>query len=264
LVGRGRWAGELLLATQPRTVSGLPRRDRGKALADGLAEVTRCPAIEGAQQCVAAAHSKMQNHRWGPKGETDQWGADGIAKPPDVQLVAPPVRAEAEAVHPVWGERWVEEPDATLVTGNAAVVSAAASPRGGQTVDPPATPDTSPAVPEPSPTAGSGGGTGRPLDITPGKPLTDQEVAVIKENLAARPPHTTRSIGTVIANTALDAALGVPVSVQDEMAHGREATDLLVTAAADQWRHNQPMPYARLLDLQAVVEHMVEARKVIR
>ena len=106
--------------------------------------------------------------------------------------------------------------------------------------DPPATPDVQQSSSEPSTSspAGSGGGSGRSLS------------------------H--RSIGRPIANTAFDAAKGVPVEVQDEQAHAREATEILLEAAADHYRHNELMPYARLLDLHAVVEHMVEARRVVR
>jgi hypothetical protein len=193
-------------------------------------ETRRCPAVEGGQQCVSAthAHRKMQNHRWGPRGETDQWHADGTPKDgrrPDPAITASTVGLDA---------------DSTLVVGNPDVLAAVASPGGGQATDP--TPPTVPsagAALEPSDTdhrradrvaAGSGGG------------------------------GSGRSIGRVIANTAIDAALGVPVDVQDERAHGREATELLVEAAADHWRHNRHMPADKLLDLEAVVLHMVSAR----
>jgi hypothetical protein len=87
---------------------------------------TRCVATEGAQQCLKAVHSKLQNHTWGKKGETAQWNDDGTPKAAKV--------AEAEAAHPVWGESFVPDdapdrtdqfpavPDETLVTGNAEVV----------------------------------------------------------------------------------------------------------------------------------------------
>jgi hypothetical protein len=42
---------------------------------------TRCRATEGAQQCLKAEHSKVQNHTWGARGETPQWRADGTPKP---------------------------------------------------------------------------------------------------------------------------------------------------------------------------------------
>lgn len=180
--------------------------------------------------------------------------------------------------------------DITVVT--ASDLSAAASPRGGQTADPPATPDTSPAVPESSPTAGSGGGSGRPSPDDDQLPTHRIEPATGIEGVQGPRPilcdrcqatdHTTawhdtyikppglerpiphRSIGRPIANTAFDAAKGVPVEVQDEQAHAREATEILLEAAADHYRHDQLMPYPRLLDLHAVVEHMVEARRVVR
>jgi hypothetical protein len=208
----------------------------------------RCPAVEGAQQCLAARHGKMQNHRWGPKGETDQWHADG--RPKD------------------W---FAPDPADTLVTGNADVLAAASPPDGGQAADP--TPSVVPSAggtPEPSrestasPAGSGGGGSGRPspdeTDMTLGELKEAWQRGTPVELVRDRHAPTTRSIGRVIANTAIDAALGVPVNVQDERAHGREATEILVEAAADHWRHNRHMPAARLLDLQAVVDHMVTAR----
>jgi hypothetical protein len=46
-------------------------------------KTVRCKAVEGAQQCVSATHGKLQNHRWGKPGETDQWNEDGSPKIPD-------------------------------------------------------------------------------------------------------------------------------------------------------------------------------------
>jgi hypothetical protein len=109
----------------------------------------RCPAVEGAQQCVSAKHHKMQNHRWGPKGETDQWHADG--RPKD------------------W---FAHDADGTLIIGNPDVLPAASPPGGGQPADPApsAVPDggdhsvpTTVAVPTPAPAGSGGGGSGRSL-----------------------------------------------------------------------------------------------------
>jgi hypothetical protein len=47
------------------------------------AKTTRCKATGGAQQCVSATHGAHQNHRWGKRGETDQWNIDGSPKIPD-------------------------------------------------------------------------------------------------------------------------------------------------------------------------------------
>jgi hypothetical protein len=169
------------------------------------------------------------------------------------------------------GER-IPTDDSTLVTGNPSVLPAASPPDGGQAADP-----TPPVVPsagaslEPSGTAdhlpaGSGGGgsgrsqtAGQSVDRPPTPTRPERSTGMEVEAAAGR-PSTGRSIGRVIANTAIDAALGVPVDVQDERAHGREATEILVEAAADHWRHNRHMPAGRLLDLQAVVDHMVTAR----
>jgi hypothetical protein len=108
--------------------------------------------------------------------------------------------------------------------------------------------------------AGEVTGSGRPVvTVTADGPLTEQQATGIKTALEGR-PQPGRSIGVVIANSAIDAALGVPVELQDERAHAREATVILLEAAADHHRHGELMPMARLLDLQAVVQHMVEAR----
>ena len=134
-------------------------------------------------------------------------------------------------------------------------------PLAGPEADPPATPSTTAlSAHTPSDTghglaetesAGSGGGSGRPFS----------EMNVAKAMGEAFVDHLQRrSIGRVVANTAMDTALGVPPNVLDERAHGREATELLMEAAADHWRHNRPMPAERLLDLEAVVQHMVESR----
>lgn len=121
----------------------------------------RCPAVEGAQQCLAARHGKMQNHRWGPRGETDQWHADGRPK----DWFAPghdsgPLPHENAAAG-----------DVTLVTGNPDVLPAASPPGGGQAADPTpsavpgagASPEPSRADPRPALAGSGGGGSSRSL-----------------------------------------------------------------------------------------------------
>jgi hypothetical protein len=60
-------------------------------------KATRCKATEGAQQCLSAQHGKLQSHRWGAKGETDQWNADGTPKPPARHDDTPTVEVPALA-----------------------------------------------------------------------------------------------------------------------------------------------------------------------
>src|SRR4249920_2324521 len=163
------------MAKQPRpTDSGLPRRDRGKALADAQAEMTRCPATEGAQQCLReAGHNPFKNHSWGPQGDTGQWYADGTAKP--VRAVVPdpwtcPVvkydfggryRCDMHAPHddPSKAHVWV------LVDDTDVLPAVPPPPRDGTEADPPATPDVLSVAPETSHApAGSGGGSGRSLE----------------------------------------------------------------------------------------------------
>jgi hypothetical protein len=186
--------------------------------------------------------------------------------------------------------------ESTLVTGNPDVRPAVPPPDGGPaTADPaPTTPSVSGDPLEPSPAtgaaAGSGGGPGRPsLCSQCGQPWEARacgptHAAIKAEAAAGVPPAvikapdgnfgnptsaarnelewpaTGRSIGTVIAHTATDAALGVPVDVQDERAHAREATEILLVATAEHLSHNRPIPAERLLDLEAIVQHMVGAR----
>ena len=168
-----------------------------------------------------------------------------------------------------------------IVVVTADVLTAAASPRGGELADPPAAPDVPmPSEPTTSSPGGSGGGSGRspsdapvpdgfsmvadgtcipvpPTDVparagTPG----DNPTSVAVSGAAG----SGRSIGRVIANTALDTALGVPPEVLDERAHAREATEILLEGAADYHRRNKPMPATMLLDLEGIVLHMVSNR----
>jgi hypothetical protein len=231
------------MAKQPRpTDSGLPRRTPGRALDE---ETQPQPHPHGDVSHIHRMGQLPHDHdddgrplfaadaKFKPPAPDQQFGmvADGDYRPvPDgLGFVPPPDEAE--------------------------------------TADPPAAPSESGDALEPSEvphglTAGSGGGSGRPS----GAELEElqREVDKIRREHEGPPPTTGRSIGRVIANTAIDAALGVPVSVQDERAHAREAVEILVEAAADHHRHNQPMPVERLLDLEAIVAHMVDARGVGR
>jgi hypothetical protein len=152
---------------------------------------------------------------------------------------------------------------------DAETLPAPAPPGGVQAADPSAPPDA-PTASEPtsettaSP-AGSGGGSGRSqmagqsVDRAPTPTRPERSTGMETEAAAGR-PSTGRSIGRVVANTAMDTALGVPPELLDERAHGREATEILLEAAADHWRHDRLMPAERLLDLEAIVGHMVGSR----
>jgi hypothetical protein len=245
------------------TDSGLPNvRIPGKALKDAQAEAPRCTATEGAQRCLKEQHSGIRNHTWGPRGETSQWNADGTPKgiQPDAVFVPPPgvgvnttdITETLPTVSPRDDGQATADPTPDVPSAPTGTLE----PSGTGTL-------SSPAEPSGSDT----GGSGRPsLGEMQAKELAmaERRVAAAKADLGKPPPHTTRSIGTVIANHALLTADGVPEAILDEKAHGREATELLLVAAAEHWRHNELMPYPRLLDLQAVVEHMVEARGVGR
>jgi hypothetical protein len=215
---------------------------------DDTAKATRCKATEGAQQCLKAQHPKFQNHTWGSRGATKEWNADGTPRVVDFQFVAAnpgPATEDLAVTPPRDGEQADPDPHVTLRESGDALEPSDTGVVAGS--------------------AGSGdGGSGRSQTIlrVEGDPLTTQQAEGIKR--AMSPPSTGRSIGRVIANTAVDAALGVPTELQDERAHGREATEILLEAAAEHWRREQFMPVERLLDLQAVIDHMVDARGVGR
>jgi len=166
-----------------------------------------------------------QDHRHGPGG-TIVWEAADTTETPNVPAVSG------------------DDPPAPSAGG-----WFAASASGGQPADPPPAPSAVDAATTAPRGSDERAGAGRPI-------------ADAGANSRALEVHSGngRSIGRVVANTAMDTAMGVPPELADESAHAREAAEILVEAAADHFRHHRLMPESKLLDLEAVVDHMVRSR----
>jgi hypothetical protein len=232
--------------TKPRpTDSGLPRRTPGRALDD------ENPIVPHSHLDID--DGREHRHRMGQiRHSHDEDGR-------------PVFHADAKLVPPAPDSQFgmVADGDYRPVPEGLGFVP---PPDEAEAADPPAAPSASGEALEPSgvASAGSGGGSGRPFaEMNVAKAMGEAIVDHVQRRHEG-PPASGRSIGRVIANTAIDAALGVPVSVQDERAHAREAVEILVEVTAEYHAGNQLMPIAKLLDLEAIVLHMVTARGVGR